>query len=217
MFHTCALAHILIFLSLVDVTYAGELEHAFAGWSVPDRKENCVASFEEVVITEPGCRNKTVRIGRCRGSCTSTFIPGHDGVLTCSNCAPNVISVRKETLECDWGTMDKEIRSFSECACQKFRCIAPAVTTDRPKVLRPCRQICRKCRKTREQFYKLRRKLDNNTRLRKTCKTKVCLSKILPHKSLKTKKRRKKLLMKKICKKCTQCKKDKKKKSSTSG
>lgn len=185
-------------------------------------EEKCEAVPYKQNISVAGCSSKLVDNKYCKGQCISGYVPenGVNGKYRCSSCQPHVTSTKAVSLECQNGESKVvQVEIFKECKCALTKChisnysfIIDSVESELTKkssTNRPCRDICRKCRKARRTFRDLRQKKELNEYLLESCRLPECKKRITRNIFERT--RLQKVLMKKSCHECEACK-DKKRK-----
>jgi len=191
-------------------------------------KEKCEAIPYKQDIVVDGCTPRTIDNNYCKGKCLSGYVPenGVNGKYRCSSCQPHQTVRKPLVLDCQNGQKKiVEVEIFVSCKCTQTNCQVtrtneknfgeggkrtkkgPIPTAD-PK--RPCRYICRQCRKARREYVELQNKKEKNRYLKNSCRLPECRKAISDEIFERAKIQKK--LKKAVCKECQLCKKRKKEK-----
>uniref|UniRef100_A0A7M5V7D7 CTCK domain-containing protein n=1 Tax=Clytia hemisphaerica TaxID=252671 RepID=A0A7M5V7D7_9CNID len=193
-------------------------------------KETCFSVPYKQDIIVPGCAVKTIDNRYCNGNCVSGYVPenGVNGRYKCSSCQPSKTTRKMIELNCRDGRKKLvEVEIFESCKCQQSSCQVSArknikdsettmkSSTNKKKFdpVRPCRYICRECRKSRRDYDVLQTKKEKNEYLVKSCRTVECRKRILNHEDVTELAKVQKKLKKAVCKECKLCKKRKREKA----
>ena len=196
-----------------------------------NKKESCEAIPYSQDIKVHGCKTRTIENHYCKGNCISGYVPenGVNGKYKCSSCQPSKTMRRIVELECEGGSNKLvEVEIFVSCRCQQSNCHPqvvtggasgrnasrtkeqqPSTSTEEeeeqydPK--RPCRYICRKCRKARREYDVLQTRKEKYEYLVNSCRTAECHKRI-SQEDVKGIAKVQKRLKKAVCKECKDCK-----------
>ena len=191
-------------------------------------KESCEAIPYKQDIIVDGCKPRTIDNNYCKGKCLSGYVPenGVNGKYKCSSCQPHQTVRKPLVLDCENGQKKiVEVEIFVSCQCTQTNCQVsrtnskkfgeggkkttkgPIPTAD-PK--RPCRYVCRQCRKARREYVELQNKKEKIRYLKDSCRLPECRKAISDEIFERAKIQKK--LKKAVCKECQLCKKRKKEK-----
>ena len=179
------------------------------------KRQTCERYKYTQTIYHKGCESKKIDNYYCQGQCVSGFIPLLDGSgkATCAGCKASKIKNYIVTLNCQKNqTIDIEVEIYDQCQCLKKKCLTDILPTEKPlkpaKPLkkRPCRDICRRCRKVRRKLDFLLKRKTQMEYLLMSCVTSECKKRIRISKSVMERTKAKKKLKRQQCKLCNKCK-----------
>ena len=175
-------------------------------------RQTCERYKYTQTVSQEGCESKEIDNYYCQGQCVSGFIPllNGNGEASCAGCKASLIKKHIVSLDCQKNQkIDIEVEIYDQCKCLKKTCLTdfilpPDQNTTKLSVKRPCRNICRKCRKVRRRYDFL---LERNIQMKYlaiSCVTRECKKRI--SKKVMERAKAKKKLKKQLCKRCRKCK-----------
>ena len=174
------------------------------------QRQTCERYKYTQTIFHEGCESKEIDNYYCRGKCISGFVPllNGNGEATCAGCKASKIKKHIVSLDCQKNQkIDIEVEIYDQCKCLKKKCLTsftlpPDVKPSKPP--KPCRDICRKCRKVRLRYDFLLERQIQMKYLVKSCVTRECKKRI--SQKVMERAKDKKKIKKQQCKLCRKCK-----------
>lgn len=178
------------------------------------KRQTCERYKYTQTISHKGCDSKEIDNYYCKGQCVSGFIPllNGNGKATCAGCKASKIKKYIVTLNCQKNQkIDIEVEIYDQCRCLKKKCLTNIILPlekkpAKPLKKRPCRDVCRKCRKVRRKFDFLLKRKTQMEYLLMSCVTSECKKRIRISKRLMERTKAKKKLKRQQCKLCNKCK-----------
>lgn len=181
------------------------------------KRQTCERYKYTQTISHEGCESKEIDNYYCQGQCVSGFIPLLDGngKATCAGCKASKIKKYIVTLNCQKNQkVDIEVEIYDQCKCLKKKCLTDIFpqekTVEKPLKERPCRNICRRCRKIRRKFDFLLKRKTQMEYLLMSCVTSECKKRTRISKKVMERAKAKKKLKRQQCKLCNKCKRSRK-------
>ena len=178
---------------------------------------NCHQVEYNYNLTSIGCENIAIKIKACQGACPTGFFPLPKGnfFASCAFCNGTNEFYKTYYLRCKYGKIKAfKIKSYGDCSCSKRKCYmknfqhnAPVLPKKIDNLKRPCRNICRICRRIKRKVKALVEEKSQMEYLQMSCRTRDCKRRISLNKFENF--TNKKESMKLSCKKCKRCKKNK--------
>ena len=179
----------------------------------------CIGERYDQHVAYEGCQTEVVKNLYCGGTCPSGFVQKKKkNSFTCSACRPTETKSIAVTLFCQGNAfISINVTIFQNCQCTKMKCkindilspdIIAELTTKTSPGNHPCRMKCRKCRKAKRKY---KRTLDDKLKteyMMSTCRTESCKARIQT--SIFSKVKLAKEVKRYRCKKCNDCKRNKK-------
>ena len=204
-------------IAIVFCMISFSLNHSQANTFEALYQGNCHQVEYNHNLTAIGCESVVIKIKACQGGCPTGFFPLPNGKYFASCAFRNGSNEFYKTyyLRCKFGKIKAfKIKSYGDCSCSKRKCYMKNFQHDTavtPKKIdnlkRPCRNICRICRRTKRQVSALVEEKSQMEYLQMSCRTFDCKKRISLNKFENF--TDKKESMKLSCRKCKRCKMNK--------